>query len=52
MIGYIASKMLEKLNKKFWTRIGGYAILKTVHSLQFMIVNRRMDPGRLEILAR
>ena len=29
----------------------GYAILKTIHSLHFMIVNHRMDPGILGILA-
>ena len=39
--------MLEKLSKKFRTRIGGYAILKTIHSLHFMIVNHRMGPGIL-----
>jgi hypothetical protein len=32
-------KMPEKLSKKNRTRIGGYAILKTIHSLHFMIVN-------------
>jgi hypothetical protein len=37
MIGYKASKMLEKLSKQFRTRIGGHPILKTVHSLHFMM---------------
>jgi hypothetical protein len=32
MIGYKASKMFEKLSKKFRTRIGGYTIRKTVRS--------------------
>jgi hypothetical protein len=52
MIGYKASKMLEKLSEKIAACIGGHAILKIIHSLHFMIVNRRMDPGRLKILAR
>jgi hypothetical protein len=52
MIGYKSAKNVEKLGKKFRRSIGGYAILKTVHSLHFMIVNRLIDPGRLEILAR
>jgi hypothetical protein len=44
-------KNTQKINKKIASRIGGHTILKTVHSLHFVIVNTRTERGRPEIWA-